>query len=153
MLTGISRGPEKEGARRVREGLGTHACAGAVPADEGGTGVSFHTGLWPSRRLWPSPSPGGESECLIAPPSSIQAFLALELARETAASKKITQQIVVVQTPWERLVVMAIGGSSSWEVALTHDGVWGRLSMPPAPCFHIIPAHSLPRLCWDSQGR
>jgi hypothetical protein len=26
VLTGISRGLEKEGARRVREGLGTHAC-------------------------------------------------------------------------------------------------------------------------------
>lgn len=36
MLTGISRGLEKEGARRVSEGLGTHTCAGAVQADDGG---------------------------------------------------------------------------------------------------------------------
>lgn len=118
------------------------------------TVVSFHTGRWPDRFLWPGPSPGGESACLTRPSLLHPSILALELAPETAASKKITQQIVVVQTPWERLVVMAIGGSSSWEVALTRDGVWGRLSMlPPAPCFHIIPAHSLPRLCWDSKGR
>lgn len=34
MFTGISRGLEEEGARRVREGLGSHACAGTVQADE-----------------------------------------------------------------------------------------------------------------------
>lgn len=68
MLTGISRGLEKEGARREREGLGTRACAGAVPADEGG-----HSCELPQRPvaddglLWPRPSPGGESECLIGP--------------------------------------------------------------------------------------
>lgn len=31
------------------------------------TVVSFHRGLWLASPLWPSPSPGGESECLIGP--------------------------------------------------------------------------------------
>lgn len=43
MLTGISRGLEKEGARRVREGLGTQQALSKLMK---GVTSCFHTGLW-----------------------------------------------------------------------------------------------------------
>ncbi|XP_055475523.1 seizure protein 6 homolog [Psammomys obesus] len=61
------------------------------------------------------------SECraIITHHLSPRLFLALDLALATAASKKITQQIVVVQTPWERHLEQA--GKALPFLTVTHS--------------------------------